>query len=151
MGVGRPSDPRGATRKEGLVPSIAADRLATVFVEVADTLTAEFDLVDFMQMLSRRCAELANVAAVGLLLADNHGRLQFIAASDEQTALLELFQLQAEQGPCLDCYHTGRPVMYGDLAGAATPWPAFAKEAQAGGFRSVHAIPLRCASRPSAH
>ncbi len=76
------------------MPGVAADRLATVFVEVADTLIDEFDVVDFLHMVTCRTVELADVAAAGLVLADHHGDLQFVAASDERTELLELFQLQ---------------------------------------------------------
>ena len=74
--------------------TVSAQRLARVFVEVADTLVAEFDVIEFMQMLADRAAGLVDASAVGLLLADQHGRLQFIAASDENTRLLELFQSQ---------------------------------------------------------
>ncbi len=125
------------------MPGVAADRLATVFVEVADTLIDEFDVVDFLHMVTRRTVELADVTAAGLLLADHHGELQFVAASDERTELLELFQLQGHEGPCLDCHRTGSPVTYTDLTSATTAWPAFTRQALAAGFRSVHAVPLR--------
>ncbi|MFD4834821.1 transcriptional regulator, partial [Streptomyces uncialis] len=83
-------------------------RMTEVFVEVADSLTDDFDLIDFLQQLSVRCMELLDVAAVGILLADAHETLQTMAASDEHTRLLELFALQHDQGPCVDCYKSGR-------------------------------------------
>ncbi len=122
---------------------VSPERLAEVFVEVADTLVDDFDLVEFLQMLTSRTAELIGVPAVGLLLADAHGHLQVIAASDEATWLLELFQIQICEGPCLDAYTTQTPVVNADLRTAADRWPTFAPWATAVGFQSVHALPLR--------
>ncbi|MGH3463048.1 MAG: ANTAR domain-containing protein [Kribbellaceae bacterium] len=121
----------------------AAERLAEVFVEVADTLVDEFDLIEFLQMLTAHTSELADAAAAGLLLADQHGRLQFMAASHEQARLLELFQVQTQEGPCQDCFSQAKPVINADLNDAADRWPRFAPRAVAAGFRSVHAFPLR--------
>jgi transcriptional regulator with GAF, ATPase, and Fis domain len=123
--------------------TLSAERLAKVFVEVADTLVAEFDVIEFMQMLANRAAELVDASAAGLLLADQHGRLQFMAASDENAKLLELFQVQSHDGPCLDAFNTARPVVNIDLRSAGDRWPRFAPHAIASGFRSVHAFPLR--------
>jgi transcriptional regulator with GAF, ATPase, and Fis domain len=123
--------------------TVSAERLAKVFVEVADTLVAEFDVIEFLQMLADRAAGLVDASAVGILLADQHGKLQFMAASDENTKLLELFQVQNHDGPCLDAFNTARPVINVDLRSAAGRWPRFAPQATASGFRSVHAFPLR--------
>lgn len=123
--------------------TLPAERIAEVFVEVADTLVDEFDLIEFLQMVTARTSELVGAAAAGLLLADPAGRLQFMAASDEQTELLELFQLQAREGPCQDCFQTGVAVSAADLGETESVWPAFAPRAVAAGFRSVHAFPLR--------
>jgi len=128
------------------MPTVSRERLAEVFVEVADTLVADFDLVEFLRTVAARAAELADVAAVGLLLADGHGRLQFMAASDERARLLELFQLQHHEGPCLDAFTTGTAVVNADLRRATPRWPTFAPHAAGHGFRSVHAIPLRLRS-----
>jgi hypothetical protein len=127
--------------------TISAQRLAKVFVEVADTLVDEFDLMDFLQMLTDRAANLVGVSTVGLLLADQRGRLQFMAASDENTKLLELFQVQNDEGPCLDAYRTAQPVINADLRQAEARWPRFAPRASAAGFRAVHAFPPACARR----
>ncbi len=122
---------------------LAADRVADAFVEFADTLVEEFDLIEFLHMVTARAAELAGASAAGLLLADPRGRLQFMAASDERTELLELFQVQTLEGPCQDCFSQGLPVVNADLREANTRWPQFAPRAVALGFRSVHAFPLR--------
>ena len=124
--------------------TISAQRLAKVFVEVADTLVDEFDLIDFLHMLTDRTATLVGASTVGLLLADQRGQLQFMAASDENTELLELFQVQNREGPCLDAYHTAQPVINADLRQAETRWPRFAPRATAAGFRSS-----RPSSRPT--
>lgn len=126
--------------------TVSAERLAKIFVEVADTLVDEFDLIEFLHLLAERTARLAGASAVGLLLADQRGNLEFMAGSDENVKLLELFQLQNQEGPCLDAFRTARPVINADLQAAGARWPRFAPHATAAGFRSVHAFPLRLRS-----
>ncbi len=123
--------------------TFAPERVAEIFVEFADTLVEEFDLMEFLQMVTARASELIGTSDAGLLLADSHGRLQFMAASNERTELLELFQVQALEGPCQDCFRLGAPVINADLRAASDRWPQFAPRAVHAGFRSVHAFPLR--------
>ena len=123
--------------------TISPERLARIFVEVADTLVSEFDLVDFLHMLVTRAAGLIEDATVGLLVTDQHDELRFVAASDESTRLLELFQVKSREGPCMDAYRTGVPVVEVDLRRATARWPLFAPHATRAGYRSVHAFPLR--------
>jgi GAF domain-containing protein len=125
------------------VTTVSGERLATLFVEVADTLVDEFDVVEFLQMLTRRVADLFDTGEVGLMLADHRDRLTFMAASDETARLMELFQLQYDDGPCLDAFRTARPVTNVNLAAARGKWPEFAPRAAQAGFQSVHAFPLR--------
>jgi GAF domain-containing protein len=121
------------------------ERLAEAFVELADTLVAGFDLMEFLQTLTERCVELLEVDAAGLLLADSRGALRLVAASTEQARVAELFQIQNDEGPCLDCYRSGQVVAIGDVgaAGALQRWPRFAPAAREMGFAGVHAIPMR--------
>src|ERR1051326_940144 len=121
---------------------MAETQLADVFVELADTLVADFDLLEFLDRLTERCVDLLDISAAGLLLTNGQGTPQVVAASSEQARLVELFQLQSDQGPCLDCFRTGRPVSVSDLA-AAGRWPRFTVAAREAGFVSVHAIPMR--------
>jgi GAF domain-containing protein len=123
--------------------TVSAQRLAKVFVEVSDTLVDDFDLVEFLQMLALRTAELAAASVVGIVLADHHGHLQFMAASREDARLLELFQLQNDEGPCLDAFRTLTPIVNTDLTRADHRWPRFAPHAAGAGFQTVHAFPLR--------
>ena len=91
--------------------------LSDTFVDLADTMVADFDVIDFLHMLTDRSVQLLSVAAAGVLLADPRGRLRVAAASSEAAQLVELFQIQDDQGPCLDCCRTGQPVTVADLAG----------------------------------
>jgi hypothetical protein len=95
--------------------TVSTQQSAAIFVEVADTLIAEVDLVEFLHLLTYRAADLVNAAAVGLLLADQRGRLEFMAGSNENVKLLELFQPQNREGPCLEAFHTGQPLINVDL------------------------------------
>jgi GAF domain-containing protein len=122
---------------------ISTDRLAGVFVEVADTLVADFDLIDFLHNLADHAADLSGASSVGLLLADQNDQLHYMAASSEGAKHLELFQLQYSEGPCLDCHRTGEPVVVTDLRQATGRWPDFAPRALAAGVHSVHAFPMR--------
>lgn len=122
---------------------IAAEWLAEIFVEAADTLVDDFDLIEFLEALTHRTAQVGDATFAGLLLANPHGQLQYMASSSESVKLLELFQLQYHEGPCLDCYRTGVPVVNVDLRSALTQWPLFAPHAREAGFASVHAFPLR--------
>ena len=123
--------------------TISSEHLAETFVEVADTLVDDFDLIDFLTLVTERAAELARSAASGLLLSDEEGHLQFMAASTESARVVELFQVQREEGPCQECFEDGMPVSDAELEQATRRWPHFAPRAVAAGFRSVHAFPLR--------
>jgi len=122
---------------------ISIQLVSDLFVEVADTLVADFDLIDFLHNLTEGAALVSGADAVGLMLVDHHGRLRFMASSNDTGEMLELFQLQNAEGPCLDCFTTGRPVVNADLARASERWPLFAPAAESAGLRSVHAFPLR--------
>lgn len=122
---------------------ISVTDLSEFFVEVADSLVDDYDLVGFLNDLTGKAAAVSGAAAVGLVLSDHHNRIRFMAASNENGKLLELFQIQNHEGPCLDCVTTGTPVVNADLAHAGERWPAFAAAAIDAGFRSVHAFPMR--------
>ncbi|GAA4264281.1 GAF and ANTAR domain-containing protein [Dactylosporangium darangshiense] len=121
---------------------MAETALADVLVEMADTLVDDFDVIDFLHALTERCVQLLDVSAAGILLTDQRETLQLVAASSERTRLLELFQLQTDQGPCVDCFNTGRPVSVPDIRSAGR-WPRFTAAAAEVGFVSVHALPMR--------
>jgi hypothetical protein len=125
------------------MPTVSAQRLAEVFVEVADTLVDEFDVIEFLQLVAVRTAELFDAGAVGLLLADEHGELQFMAASDEKAKLLELFEVQHREGPSREAFANGASIFAPDLISDSERWPRFGPRALAAGFGSVHAMPMR--------
>jgi GAF domain-containing protein len=116
--------------------------LSNTFVELTDTMVADFDVIDFLHVLTSRSVDLLNVSAAGLLLADPRGELRVVAASSEAARLLELFQLQGDQGPCLDCFRSGHPVTSADLT-TEQRWPRFAAAAGQAGFSAVQALPMR--------
>jgi transcriptional regulator with GAF, ATPase, and Fis domain len=113
------------------------------FVHLADTLVADYDVIDFLHYLIDRCIALLDVDEAGVMLADPHGRLHAVAASTERVRLLELFELQNHDGPCLDAFRTGRAVTAPDLNKQHEHWPTFAGEALDIGFRSAHSVPMR--------
>ena len=118
-------------------------RVLAAVVALVDSLLADFDVVELLTELTEHCAQLLDVASAGLLLADPRDQLHLMAATSDRTHDLELFQLQREEGPCLDCFAQGRPVSVADLRVEADRWPAFVQAATDAGFRSVHALPMR--------
>ncbi|MEV7190528.1 GAF and ANTAR domain-containing protein [Streptomyces sp. NPDC093510] len=121
------------------------EQLLAAMVEAVDTLVDDFDLIDFLHQLCDRCHSLLDVSAVGVMLADPTGSLQLIAASDEHTRLLELFAIQSDQGPCVECYRNGTGQLNINLTSDAETagFPLFAQRAREAGFTTSHALPMR--------
>ncbi|KAA1427522.1 GAF and ANTAR domain-containing protein [Nocardioides antri] len=118
-------------------------RLTQVFVELADTLVDEFDALDFLSTLTDRSVELLRAEAAGVILNNLRGGLHVVASTSDAAQVLELFELQNDEGPCLDCFNSGRAVVNVDLEEARTRWPRFSARAAEVGYQSTHAIPLR--------
>jgi len=117
--------------------------VSRTFVVLADSLVADYDVVELLDELVQASITLLGVTAAGLLLDDQTGRLALVASSSEESRLLEIFQLQNNEGPCLDCVRTRAAVTSADLETDRDRWPIFVPEALAAGFRSVTAVPLR--------
>lgn len=118
-------------------------RVREAFIELTDTLVTDFDIIDFLGRLATRCTDVLGVGACGVLLADHHGALNLVAASTEETRLLELSQLQNSEGPCLESFRSGTAVQCPDLIDAEERWPTFSVKARAAGFAAVQALPMR--------
>ena len=117
--------------------------LAQTFVDLVDTLVDDFDVVDLLTLVADRCVDVLDIAAAGLMLVAPEGDLRVVAFSSEAVRVVELFELQAEEGPCLDAFRSGSAIVNQDLAKVNGRWPRFAAEAMAAGFQSVHALPMR--------
>lgn len=118
-------------------------RVLEVFVELADTLVAEFDVIDFMHTLTEASVELIGADAAGLMLVDQRGNLQDVTATSSTARDIETFELEHDEGPCIDCYRQGQPVTNIDPGDAQQRWPRFTEAARTAGFTSIHAVPLR--------
>ena len=125
---------------------IEQERVSEVFVELADTLVDDFDLVEFLTTLAHRTSELLRASETGIILADESGTLRSVASSSETARLLDLFELQNEEGPCLDCYRSGTPIVNAALD-PPDRWPTLGPEARRLGFRYAHAVPMRLRER----
>ena len=117
--------------------------LARTLVELADTLVDDFDIVDLLTTLSDRCVAVLDISAAGIMLVAPDGDLRAMTSSSEAMRIVELFELQSQEGPCLDCYRSGQPVVNEDLASADGRWPRFAAVALNAGFRAADAVPMR--------
>lgn len=117
--------------------------LARTMVELADNLVDDFDIVDLLSTLSERCVDVLDIAAAGIMLADGNDNLRTMTSSNDAMRVVELFEIQSQEGPCLDCYRSGRPVVNHDLTKVNGRWPRFAPVAVSAGFRAADAIPMR--------
>ena len=119
------------------------DLLSRTFVELADTLVENYDQIEFLHRLAERCVSLLGLAEAGVVLVGSGGQLRPLASSSERMHLIELIELQRQDGPCLDCWRSGEAVREDRLAEAQARWPRFAPAALAAGFLSVYAVPMR--------
>ena len=117
--------------------------LAQAFAELAGALADGYDVAELLDRLLKHCVHLLAVDAAGLVLADGSDTLKVMASTSGPARFLEVLQLHAESGPCLECYHTGKPVQVDDLSADGDRWPALARTARHGGYRAVHAVPLK--------
>jgi GAF domain-containing protein len=134
------------TTEERIVPELE-EHLSRTFVELADTLVDDFDVVDLYAVLAERCVELFDVSAAGLVLADTRGTLRLVASTSEAIETVELFQIQNDEGPCLDCFRDRNSVFVADITRESARWPRFTPVASAAGFRAVSAFPMRLRNR----
>ncbi len=132
--MGPPEEDSGQQRERQVIDA---------FVHLSNELVDDYDIIDTLTTLTASCADLLDVASAGLLLADESGVLHLVASSSERTRELEMFQLQREEGPCLDCYRSGTVVVVAGLPDMTQRWPVFAHTAERLGFESVHALPMR--------
>lgn len=120
-----------------------ATLLVRTLVKLADSLVDDFDIVELLSLLSDRCVEVLGVSAAGVMLVAPEGDLRVVASSSEAMRVLELFELQSDEGPCLDCFAGGEAVLNQDLTTVDGRWPRFAPFAVEAGFRTAHALPMR--------
>ena len=137
---GRPGFDR---RDEGYVATVDMGRLAAAFVSLSDTLVDDFDVVDRLHELVYTCVDVLDASGAGLLLGSGSDNLQVVAASKDNLLVLERFQIQHQEGPCVDCFRSGSPVHTERLDGSETRWPQYARAASEQGYVQALALPMR--------
>lgn len=141
-----------ATQEEPIVDRTTPAREEVViraFVGLADTLVDDYDIIDLLDRLAGHTVELLASEAAGIMLGDARGTLRLVASTDERSDWMELLQIEADEGPCVECYRSGTAVTVTDLADAAVRWPRFvAALAERGSYGSLHALPLRLRGEP---
>lgn len=119
-------------------------RVSRALVSLADSLVDDYDIIELLDRLVGHSVALLAADAAAIMLVDAFGGLRAVASSSEDADLMELIQLQAEQGPCVECFHTGLAISVADLHEERERWPRFFDAAaQHRAYRSVHAVPLR--------
>ncbi|MBG6239406.1 GAF domain-containing protein [Mycetocola sp. CAN_C7] len=119
------------------------EQLVDAFATLADTLVDNYDAVELLQTLVDNCRDLLDVKAAGILLADPDGNLEVVASTSEASRLVEVMQLSAQAGPCVDCFTSGTTVSVPDISASPEKWTRFRVSAAEQGFASVLAVPMR--------
>lgn len=126
-----------------MVTKTREGQLVETFVTLADTLVADYDIVDLLHTLVEKCAALLEASAAGIILSAGDGELEVVASTNERSRLVEILQLRAGSGPCVESFTTGHAVSIPDIAVLGDKWPRFQSGALEQGFSSMHAVPLR--------
>ena len=121
-------------------------RTSETFADLAEVLVSDYDLADLLHRLADSCVAVCDAAGAGIVVADQYGQLCDMAYSSEDIRRLERFQLLNDEGPCVECYRTGRLVEEPELA-SMRRWPRFSAEAASIGIESARALPLRLHGR----
>lgn len=124
-------------------PASREAQINIAFVAVADTLTTDFDVVDLLHTLVEQCVGIVDKDSGGLMLLGGGGELELMTSTSEAADFVEMMQLAAAAGPCIDCFHSGTAVSVPDIEKSQGRWPAFEKAALQHGFHSAHATPMR--------
>lgn len=118
-------------------------RLVDTFVALTDTLVDDYDVVELLQNLVDSVVEIFDASAAGILLVNQEQQLEVLASTSERSSFLGLLQLDSGEGPCVECFATGKTVSGRDPAEMQRRWPAFARASAESGYASVHSIPMR--------
>ncbi|MGW7412317.1 GAF and ANTAR domain-containing protein [Streptomyces sp. NPDC054863] len=117
--------------------------IAKAFVSLADSFAEDVDPTVLLDRLAAHCVALTSTDAAGIMMIDARGSLRTMAVSDSRAALLELFQMQSGQGPCIDAWHEQHRLDVPDLATQESRWPDFVPLARELGFRGAYALPMK--------
>ncbi|WP_320780186.1 ANTAR domain-containing protein [Streptomyces sp. CRN 30] len=117
--------------------------IARTFVELADTLVEDFDVIDFLQQMTVRCRELLDITDAAVFLAHPPPHLHSPAPCDPSPALQEVLNTACRQGPALDAHRARRPVTWSDPAEADARWPEFTARLRQAGYVRATAVPMR--------
>jgi hypothetical protein len=85
----------------------------------------------------------AGITVMGSLEGGLSGARDQLASTGGLARRLEDLQLTAGEGPCLDAYRHGRPVLVGDLAAESSRWLGFGPEALRVGAAALFSLPLQ--------
>lgn len=118
-------------------------RLLETFALLADTLVDDYDVVELLQTLVDACRDLLDTTDAGILLADSSGVLELIVSTSEAAELVEVMQVGAAAGPCVESYRSGSRVSLPNIDDAPEIWREFQRTARDNGFAAVEAIPMR--------
>lgn len=89
------------------------------------------------------CRSVTGMSGAGIMLMSGDLPLGSVGTTGEVSALIEDLQYTLGEGPCVDAYHLGRPVLEPDLADPTVPrWLAFTGPALDAGVRAVFGFPL---------
>ena len=97
-----------------------------------------------LQQLCTGSLRLLDVKGAALILMSDQETGSLAATAGARTASVEDLQFTLGEGPCLQSFQTGQPVLEPELLnGARARWPVFVEAAAALGARAVFVLPLQ--------
>jgi ANTAR domain len=116
---------------------------AQAFADATSALIRDHDVTDVLSRLVRDSAELLSADAVGVLVSNSQGEVELLSSTSHDLTELELFQIQQDAGPCIECMRTTAIVAVIGTEQINARWPEVGPAIVAAGYQAVHAYPLR--------
>jgi transcriptional regulator with GAF, ATPase, and Fis domain len=116
---------------------------AQAFADATSALTHDHDVTDVLARLIRDCAEVLSAKAIGVLVLNAHADLELLSATSHRVAELELFQMQQDNGPCIEAIRRSAVVSVIGEQAIKDRWPDVGLAIADAGYDAVHAYPLQ--------
>ncbi|MBT2504027.1 GAF and ANTAR domain-containing protein [Curtobacterium sp. ISL-83] len=132
-----------------MTPEKRRVRVLETFFTLTDTMVDAYDVVALLETLAGSGAEVLGAEHAGIAVIDGRSeRLELVASTSEDAAVVDLLQTDVESGPAFAAFRSGAPVAVADLARAAAEEPAsaapgFARRAVRLSVCSTYAVPMR--------
>lgn len=122
---------------------MTSDRVARIYEAVAQR-DGDPSPMHRLEAISQACLALLPVDGAGVMLMAERAHQGTLYATDDRIQQLEELQNSAAEGPCIDSYNFGRPVLEPDLdTTGRSKWPLLSAAALKVGIQALFSFPLQ--------